>query len=174
MIDYALVGTCGDSRSERKTTATAHSPIERLREAGAAQCRPMFSRASARTRRSIMDRDLANWNLGMADAESGGLAALGRSRDYYDGYDYAYAVNYEYIGARPECVGEEDLGHIGNASVVLAASPSSTQLDRLNSRLLDSRAFGESGVEGRPQRDCQRSWTCTAGSLRNSASKVRI
>ena len=56
-----------------------------------------------------MDRDLANWNLGMADAESGSLAALGRSRDYYDGYDYAYAVNYEYIGALPEFAGEGDL-----------------------------------------------------------------
>ena len=56
-----------------------------------------------------MDRDLANWNLGMADAESGSLAALGRSRDYYDGYDYASAVNYEYIGALPEFAGEGDL-----------------------------------------------------------------
>ena len=133
MIDYALVGTCGDSRSERKTTATAHSPIERLGETGAAECQPMFSRDSARTRRSIMDRDLANWNLGMADAESGSLAASGRSRDYYDGYDYACALNYEYTGARPECVGEVDLGHIGNASVLLAASPFSTQLSTLRS-----------------------------------------
>jgi hypothetical protein len=142
MFDYALVGTCGDSRSERKTTATAHSPIERLRETGAAECQPLFSRASARTRRSIMDRDLANWNLGMADAESASLAASGRSRDYYDGYDYACALNYEYTGARPECVGEEDLGHIGNASVVLAPSPFSTQLSTLRSlRLCGKHCF---------------------------------
>ena len=138
MIDYALVGTCGDSRSERKTTATAHSPIERLGETGAAECQPLFSRASARTRRSIMDRDLANWNLGMADAESGSLAALGRSRDYYDGYDYAYAVNYEYIGALPEFAGEGDLSQIGSDSATVGASDFSAQLNRLNSRLLDS------------------------------------
>ena len=85
-----------------------------------------------------MGRDLENWNLGMADAESGSLAAPGRSRDYYDGYGYACAVNYEYIGARPECVGEEDLGQIGHTSAALTASRFSSQLSRLNSALSDS------------------------------------
>ncbi|MGD0773522.1 MAG: hypothetical protein ABSC05_11935 [Candidatus Solibacter sp.] len=73
----------------------------------------------------------------MADAESGSLAAAGRSRDYYDGYDYACAVNYEYIGVRPEFAGEEGLGQIGNASAALMASRFSAQLARLDSRLLD-------------------------------------
>jgi hypothetical protein len=73
----------------------------------------------------------------MADAESGSLAASGRPRDYYDGYDFACAVNYEYIEARPPCAGEEDLGPIGDASASFTASRLSAQLDRLNSRLLD-------------------------------------
>jgi hypothetical protein len=54
-----------------------------------------------RSRQQTMGRDLANWNLGMADAESGSLAAVGRSRDYYDGYDFACAVNCEYTAVGP-------------------------------------------------------------------------
>jgi len=56
----------------------------------------------------------------MADAESGSLAALGRSRDYYDGYEYACAVNYEYIAAPPALAGEGDLGLTAGDSAALA------------------------------------------------------
>ena len=85
-----------------------------------------------------MGRDLADWNRGMGDAGSGRLAASGRSRDYYDGYDYACAVNYEYIRALPEFAGEGDFSQIGSDSATVAASDFSAQLNRLNSRLLDS------------------------------------
>jgi hypothetical protein len=57
-----------------------------------------------------MSRDLAKWNRGMADAEAGRLAASGGSRDYCDGYDYACAVDYEYIGAQPEFASTERIG----------------------------------------------------------------
>ena len=52
----------------------------------------------------------------MADAEAGLLAASGKSRDYYDGYDYACAANYEYIRALPELAGQGDLSRIGGNS----------------------------------------------------------
>jgi hypothetical protein len=85
-----------------------------------------------------MGRDLADWNRGMGDAGSGRLAASGRSRDYYDGYYYACAVNYEYIGALPEFAGEGDLSQISSDSATVAASGFNAQLNRLNSRLLAS------------------------------------
>lgn len=85
-----------------------------------------------------MGRDLTMWNLGMADAESGSLAARGKSRDYYDGYDYACAVNYESIGPRQECSGEGDLPQIHHPTGALTPSRFTAQLDRLNSKLLES------------------------------------
>jgi hypothetical protein len=84
-----------------------------------------------------MGRDLANWNLGMADAESGSLAAPGKSRDYYDGYEYACAVNYEYIAAAPAFAGEGDLGLSAGDSAALAPRSISAQLKSLNLNLLN-------------------------------------
>ena|ERR1035437_9170785 len=89
-----------------------------------------------------MGRDLADWNRGMGDAESGRLAASGRSRDYYDGYHFACAVDYEYIGVLPEFAGEGDLSQFSGDYTAGAASDFSAQLDRLNSRLLDSQGAG--------------------------------
>jgi hypothetical protein len=85
-----------------------------------------------------MSRDLADWNRGMGDAESGRLAASGRSRDYNDGYHYACAVDYEYIAVLPEFIGEADLSQFRSDSAAIAASDFSAQLGRLNSRVLDS------------------------------------
>jgi hypothetical protein len=85
-----------------------------------------------------MARDLADWNLGMEDAESGRLAAPARSQDYYDGYYYACAVNYEYMETRPEPDCETELCRTGSVSSPVAAVGFSAQLERLNSRLLDS------------------------------------
>jgi hypothetical protein len=89
-----------------------------------------------------MSRDLTDWNRGMGDAESGSLAASGGSRDYYDGYDYACAVDYEFVAVLPEFLAEGDLSPFSSDSAMLAASASAftAQLDRLNSRLLDCEA----------------------------------
>ena len=78
----------------------------------------------------------------MGDAEAYRLAASGGSRDYYDGYDYACAANYEYIGVLPEFAGEGDLSQFAGDSATGAASSFHAQLDRLNSRLLDSEGAG--------------------------------
>ena len=87
-----------------------------------------------------MDRDLAHWNCGMGDAEAGRLAASGGSRDYYDGYYYACAVDYEYVGVLPEFAGERDDSPLSRESAGVTASDFRAQLDRLNSRLLDGSA----------------------------------
>lgn len=132
----ASSGTGGATRKPRKTAAPGDS--------------------------SIMGRNLADWNRGMGDAESGRLAASGRSRDYYDGYDYACAVDYEYAAVLPEFAGEGDLSRASGDSAALAASGFSAQLERLNSRLLDSEgaslpvsvgrdAAGSAGVEAAPR-----------------------
>ena len=71
----------------------------------------------------------------MGDAESGRLPGSGSSRDYYDGYYFACAVNYEYIGRLPEAVGEGDL--ICD-SAALPISGFDAQLLRLNSQVSDS------------------------------------
>ena len=84
-----------------------------------------------------MARDLAEWNLGMEDAEAGTLAAPDRSQDYYDGYYYACAVNYEYMETRPEPDREIERCRTGGVSAPVAAVGFSAQLERLNSRLLD-------------------------------------
>jgi len=109
-----------------------------------------------------MGRDLADWNRGMGDAEAGRLAASGRSRDYYGGYYYACAVNFEYIGAAPEFAGHGDLSPIAGDSTAVVALGFSAQLERLNSRLLDSQgaivtagaggdAVRAAGVEAAPR-----------------------
>lgn len=83
-----------------------------------------------------MGRNLADWNRGMTDAEAGRLAAHGRSRDYYDGYDYACAFDYE-IGTALEFVGKGDIAEAEECRAE-AAMAFSAQLDRLNMRLLAS------------------------------------
>ena len=85
-----------------------------------------------------MGRDLADWNRGMEDAESGRLAASGGSPDYYDGYYYACAVDYEYIGQRLPVADEGDRIPTATDSPAVAASGFNAQLNRLNSRLSDS------------------------------------
>jgi hypothetical protein len=91
-------------------------------------------------RQTNMARDLAEWNLGMEDAEAGRLAAPNRSQDYYDGYYYACAVNYEYMETRPEPDHETGLCRTGSVSAPVAAVGFSAQLERLNCRLLDSQS----------------------------------
>src|ERR1035437_10234334 len=66
------------TRNQRKTTAATDSSIGWLHPEA----------RIPRTRQSTVGRDLVDWNRGMGDAESGRLAASGRSRDYYDGYYY--------------------------------------------------------------------------------------
>jgi hypothetical protein len=82
-----------------------------------------------------MGRNLANWNHGMSDAESGKLAAIGRTRDYYDGYDYAYASNYEYVEGRFEGLMEEEPDQVETGSGVAAASGFSVSLHKLSAAL---------------------------------------
>jgi len=91
----------------------------------------------------MMGRNLADWNRGMGDAESGRLAASGRSQDYYDGYSYACAVDYEFIGELPEVTGESDLSQLVGDSAEGAAAEFTLQLDRLNTRLLESQSTVE-------------------------------
>ena len=47
---------------------------------------------------------LADWNIGMDDAEAGALRRSGMPPDYYGGYGYACALNYEYmaLGREPQ------------------------------------------------------------------------
>ena len=116
------------TRNQRKTTAATDSSIGWLHPEA----------RIPRTRQSTVGRDLVDWNRGMGDAESGRLAASGRSRDYYDGYYYACAVNYEYVGALPEFAGEGDLSKIGSDSATVAAADFTAQLNRLHSSLLNS------------------------------------
>ncbi len=68
-----------------------------------------------------------DWNRGMDDAEAGELPAQDRSRDYREGYYFACAANYEYIGMPRESVGE---GYLPPEPEI------HQQLIRLNSALL--------------------------------------
>ena len=58
--------------------------------------------STERKREVFMSVSLAQWNAGMDDAEAGSLARPGMPPDYYLGYEYACALNYEYMGLRPE------------------------------------------------------------------------
>jgi hypothetical protein len=49
---------------------------------------------------------LTDWNAGMDDAEAGLLAQSGMPPDYYGGYHYACALDYEYMGLGPKQVSE--------------------------------------------------------------------
>ena len=67
---------------------------------------------------------LADWNIGMDDAEAGALRRSGMPPDYYGGYGYACALNYEYMA----------LGREPQVSRALATMQASHQIDLASSR----------------------------------------
>jgi hypothetical protein len=64
-----------------------------------------------------MPRDLAHWNRGVDDAKAMLLPASGMPRDYYAGYQYACALDYEYM----------DFGPTTMQSPLLPQSPAASQ-----------------------------------------------
>jgi hypothetical protein len=46
-----------------------------------------------------MPKDPANWNRGVDDAKAMLLPSSGMPRGYYEGYYYACALDYEYMGS---------------------------------------------------------------------------
>jgi hypothetical protein len=105
-----------------------------------------------------MPRDLADWNRGVDDAKAMLLPSSGMTRDYYSGYYYACALDYEYMGSGSTTMQRPELPPSPDASqnLVALAEALATEVPEVeHSAPASVRVTGAATTDVRIWRTCQ-------------------